>query len=136
MVKTGFTLLEILIVLVILSVLFGIGYVSFETVYRNISTESRLSGISQNLFFFLVEARRGAVLKDTIYCIKFNGGKFYSFVDEDLDGNSDNGKKSEISLEESMEVYVNGNKVENFEIYTYDAFFFEKEWKYVDNGVF
>ncbi|MBT1247967.1 MULTISPECIES: prepilin-type N-terminal cleavage/methylation domain-containing protein [unclassified Thermosipho (in: thermotogales)] len=132
MVRKGFSLIEVLIVITIISVLMGIGYVGFEVVYKNTTINSKLSGITQNLFYLLVDARRGAVIKNRIHCIKFENGKFSSFVDEDLDGISDDGKKSEFSLEDSMEVYLNGNKVNNFLIYTYDGFFLKNIGGYLN----
>lgn len=127
MVKThkGFTLIELLIVIVIISIVMSVSFVGFQTMYKNYSTESKLSGILQNLLFLFIDARRTAIIEDDVVCIRYANGEFSYYIDNNLDGTPDSNVISSFKTDENIKVYLNDEEKSSFLIYTYDSLFFK-----------
>lgn len=127
MVKNGFTLTELLITILIISIILSISYVNFGTIYKNYSLEGKLNGVTQNLLFLFIDARINSIITDSVICIKYENGTFNSFKDMDLDGNPDTNSNflSSFSLDDKMKIFFNNIETNSFLIYTFDGVFFK-----------
>ncbi|SHH28977.1 pilus assembly FimT family protein [Thermosipho atlanticus] len=122
-IKSGFTLVELLIVLVITAIALGFVYGLYTTVYVKLSNQARLDNTIQRIYYLFVSTRREAFLKNQIFCIKYANKKFSSFVDNDLDGVSDNGNEVTVEIPDEITVYINGSITNDIKIYSRDALF-------------
>lgn len=131
MVRKGFTILELLLVLSVVAIIFYLGYFSYYSIYNYVKIQAQLNASVQNLFFLLVDARREAVVRDVPVCVKFDGNTFFVFPDADLDGTPDGNTISSFTIGDSVEVFLkdanNEDHFENFEFYTYEGLFLKKE---------
>ncbi|MDK2886706.1 MAG: hypothetical protein PWP54_1269 [Thermosipho sp. (in: thermotogales)] len=121
--KSGFSLVEVLTVLIIMAIIFGLVYGMFTVVYIKLSNQAKLNNSIQRVFYLFVSTRREAFLKDQVMCIKYENKKFSSFVDNNLDGVSDNGNEVIVEIPDQIDVYIDNLIVNNINIYSRDGMF-------------
>ncbi|MBO8161232.1 MAG: prepilin-type N-terminal cleavage/methylation domain-containing protein [Thermosipho sp. (in: Bacteria)] len=129
-VKSGFSLIEVLVVLTIIAIISGIAYGMYSGIYVALSNRSKLTNSIQRVFYIFVSARREAFLKNNILCIKYEDKKFSYFTDNDLDGISDNGNEVVTEIADDVTVLFDNKNINSIKIYTFDGMFL----KYSNNS--
>lgn len=92
MVRRGYTLTEVLISIILISTIFAISIPLYYRMARVLPSEAKLTSISQKLFFLLSDARKRGFLGSDVVCIKYSNRTFEAFIDNDLNGVSDDGQ--------------------------------------------
>jgi len=132
MVKRGYTLTEVLISIILISFLFAISTPLYYRMAYTLPSEAKLTSVSQKLFFLLSDARKRGFLGSDVVCIKYSNRTFETFIDNDLNGVSDNGQiLSNIDLSDKdykdIVLVFNDQQVDQItDLYTVDGIFAKK----------
>ncbi len=132
MVKRGYTLMEVLISIILISVIFAISMPLYYRMARVLPSEAKLASISEKLFFLLSDARKRGFLGSDVVCIKYSNRTFEAFIDNDLNGVSDDGQVlSKFDLTgtdyEKVVFTFNNQQVDQItDLYTTDGIFAKK----------
>ncbi|QTA37289.1 prepilin-type N-terminal cleavage/methylation domain-containing protein [Thermosipho ferrireducens] len=128
----GFTLIEILIVLVIISIISGIFFLNANEIFVRLSSEAKLINLQENIYFLLSLARKESVDTQPIK-IEYKNHKIRVFKDTNLDGIPDSSIITEIKVPDNIEIIFNGISVTEInDMYAIDGIF----TKYIGNYKF
>jgi len=136
--RTGYTLVETLIAILLIAIIMGISTPVISKMAQKLPIEAKLTSLSQKLFFLLSDARREGFIGNSVVCIKYENKKFYAFIDNDFNGIPDDGKYiSSFEFEnkdyEGVVFKFNDEEVSEIkDLYTIDGLFV----KYLSGPVF
>ncbi|HOJ94388.1 MAG TPA: prepilin-type N-terminal cleavage/methylation domain-containing protein, partial [Fervidobacterium nodosum] len=127
--KLGYTLSELLISMMIISILALISVPIYYRMAKILPEEAKLTTAAQKLFFLLSDSRKNGFVQNNVVCIKYENRTFSSFIDNDFDGNPDENKIISffsLNTEDTKDIKVKFNNQEISSIkdfYTVDGIF-------------
>lgn len=135
MVKNGYTLVEMLTVLLIISFILGISAVIYNGYAKHLENDAKLTNLSENLFFLLVDARRRGFFGDNIICVKYENRTFSYFIDNNVDRTPDDGIIfNSVTIPDDIKITINDKDLSNLnDLYTFEGLFVQ--YKRDENGI-
>ncbi len=129
----GYTLIEVIVTLAIISLIVSISSLNFTNVYKNLSADAKLMQSAEKVNFVFSRSRVNGFVNRDIYAVRYQQdnvnkkGTFKAFLDNNMDGVSDDGNSiiAEIDLSQiKVDILCNGNHLNSItDMYSVDGMF-------------